>query len=377
MRQSSIAVPSGATLRPTRCTRPSRLVTVPAFSPHSVHGRNTSARCVDSDSNPSTAMIVSTASIAAASESWRRGSRRPDRHRGARAHGSCRRPRRAGSPRRRARGSVGTPPHAVGEPRAARVERRAPGQEAGREARVERAVHVAAPQRREEAHVVHVARARPPRRPPNPRLAATIAAPDDDHDRTRSALGDARDLVVHVRGDAARPAPCGRRRPRAPRARARPARGRRAAPRARATARRRRKKRTGTSSSQVVIEHARSRRAVEIGDLGAVHARARSRPGGRRRAARRRCRCRSRPWRAPTTRTRPRSCRARRRAPRSTPAPCSSLAFSIASAAAVERVGPRHLAPGRRRRGSAARAAGSRSAPTRGRSDPCRRASRG
>ena len=48
MRQSSIAVPSGATLRPTRCTRPSRFVTVPAFSPHSVTGRNTSARFVDS-----------------------------------------------------------------------------------------------------------------------------------------------------------------------------------------------------------------------------------------------------------------------------------------------------------------------------------------
>ena len=43
----------------------------------------------------------------------------------------------------------------VGEPFAARVERRAPGQEPGREPGVERAVHVAAPQRRQERNVVH------------------------------------------------------------------------------------------------------------------------------------------------------------------------------------------------------------------------------
>ena len=39
-------------------------MTVPDFSPQSVAGRNTSARGVDSESNPSTAMIVSTASMA-------------------------------------------------------------------------------------------------------------------------------------------------------------------------------------------------------------------------------------------------------------------------------------------------------------------------
>ena len=60
-------------------------------------------------------------------------------------------------------------------------------------------------------------------------------------------------------------------------------------------------------------------RAVEVGDRGARAGRARPRRGGRRRAARRRCRCRARPWRGAPTRRRPRSCRARRRAPRSTP----------------------------------------------------------
>ena len=57
MRQSSIAVPSGATLRPTRCTRPSRLVTLPVFSPHSVQGSTTSARSDVPVRNAPTAMI--------------------------------------------------------------------------------------------------------------------------------------------------------------------------------------------------------------------------------------------------------------------------------------------------------------------------------
>ena len=57
MRQSGIAVPSGETFWPTRCTRPSRFVTLPAFSPHIVTGRNTSARFVLSVMNASIAIV--------------------------------------------------------------------------------------------------------------------------------------------------------------------------------------------------------------------------------------------------------------------------------------------------------------------------------
>ena len=57
MRQSSIAVPSGATLRPTRCTRPSRFVTLPVFSPQSVQGNATSARLEVPVRNAPTAII--------------------------------------------------------------------------------------------------------------------------------------------------------------------------------------------------------------------------------------------------------------------------------------------------------------------------------
>ena len=43
MRQSAIVVPSGVMSRARRITRPSRLVVLPAFSPHTDVGRNTSA----------------------------------------------------------------------------------------------------------------------------------------------------------------------------------------------------------------------------------------------------------------------------------------------------------------------------------------------
>ena len=344
MRQSSIAVPSGATLRPTRCTRPSRFVTVPAFSPHSVHGRNTSARCVDSDSN-----------AVDRDDRVDRVERAP-RERGvgevadrigadaAPARGSCRRPRRAGCPRRRARARRGRAPHcSVNQSRPASSVVR-PGQEARREAGVERAVHVAAPQRRQEPHVVHAARARPRRRRPSRRLAARLPRPTITTTGPARPSATRRDLVVHARGD--RFARNGARddgRVR-PTARARPARGRRAARRARA--------RPGAGAG----------RAPAPGRAGRGRAR-RSRSRGRGR--------RSRPAAMPSTKSAGRpspSCASTLSVPIT---PLASIDQTYASSfvprappstaidagavqllglldrvgRAVERVGPRHLAP--------------------------------
>ena len=77
----------------------------------------------------------------------------PDRRRAARACRCCRRPRPRGCRRRRGPAASGTAPHASANCVAAGVERDPAGQEARREPEVERAVHVAAPQRREELHV--------------------------------------------------------------------------------------------------------------------------------------------------------------------------------------------------------------------------------
>ena len=71
----------------------------------------------------------------------------------------------------------------LGEPGAARVERRAAGQEPGREPGVERAVHVAAAQRRQEPHVVHSGKLGG-RADDGVGGGRDVAAPDDDHDRT-------------------------------------------------------------------------------------------------------------------------------------------------------------------------------------------------
>ena len=62
MRQSSIVVPSGVMRRAWRITRPSRLVVVPLFSPHTEVGRNTSARAAASSVNAPTATTNFTAS---------------------------------------------------------------------------------------------------------------------------------------------------------------------------------------------------------------------------------------------------------------------------------------------------------------------------
>ena len=112
MRQSGIAVPSGETFWPTRCTRPSRFVTLPVFSPHIVTGRKTSARFVLSVTNVSIA-IVNPAALSAPSASAVVGEVvvrvRAEQHR-TRGCGPARRPR--GSPRRRGPGLAGTEPHA-------------------------------------------------------------------------------------------------------------------------------------------------------------------------------------------------------------------------------------------------------------------------
>ena len=54
--EQKLDAPGDDTLRPRRCTRPSRFVVEPPFSPHTLQGRKTSARLLDSDRKASTAM---------------------------------------------------------------------------------------------------------------------------------------------------------------------------------------------------------------------------------------------------------------------------------------------------------------------------------
>ena len=111
--------------------------------------------------------------------------------------------------------------------------------------------------------------------------------------------------------------------------------------------------------------------------VGAAAGRARPRRAGRRRAARRRCRCRARPWRSGPTRRRPRWCRARRRA-RAIDA--GAVAVEHARSPRPRRRAPRATTPRRARRPCAPSGARTRvgaSAPTRSRSGPCRTASPG
>ena len=165
MRQSSIAVPSGATLRPTRCTRPSRLVIVPVFSPQSVHGQeHVGAARGRRATNAPTAIDEAGAVDAALREV---GVGEVGERIGAEQHEHVDLAVGGG-----AEDAGGVEPALARHraPRARRtssragVERDAAGQEAGREPGVERAVHVAAAQRREEPDVGH-GRAARPRRP--------------------------------------------------------------------------------------------------------------------------------------------------------------------------------------------------------------------
>ena len=67
MRQSAIVVPSGVMTRARRLTRPSRLVALPSFSPHTDVGRNTSARSAASTLNAPTAITKNRAASSASS----------------------------------------------------------------------------------------------------------------------------------------------------------------------------------------------------------------------------------------------------------------------------------------------------------------------
>ena len=182
MRQSGIAVPSGDTLRATRWTRPSMLVTVPSCSPHVVTGRNTSARRELSVRNVSTAITNRAPVIAGGGErpvgtvAVRVGA---EQHQRADAR---RRPRPAGCRARRVPARSGTAPHASSNQSRPSSSVTRPGRKPGREPEVERAAHVAAPQRDEEARAC--------RAPASAAIAATVASarlgevapPDDHHD---------------------------------------------------------------------------------------------------------------------------------------------------------------------------------------------------
>ena len=181
MRQSSIAVPSGVTLRPTRCTRPSRLVTRARSSRPTActGGTRRRARVRVGDERADRDRRSRRASSAALGERRDRGSRPsgsapsststwilPSAAALEDAGGVEARALAAPCPTRRR-----TTPRPSSSVDAA-------GQEAGREAEVERAVHVAAPQRGEELHVGQLRRAR---RPP-----ARVAAGDSASDRRPS-----------------------------------------------------------------------------------------------------------------------------------------------------------------------------------------------
>ena len=370
---------------PTRCTRPSRLVTLPAFSPHMVTGRKTSARLVLSVTNASIAIVKPTA-LSARSPARGRGSRHAGRCRAARARGCeplAAAPRIPAASRPRARRDRAP---RIGEPVAAGVERDPTGQEAGREAEVERAAHVAAAQRRRGTWcrgsgraptaawtVASADSARSPRPStttiavapassrPRGQLGDRVASPSDRGERSRRAL-----LAGQVAHDGAR------------------------VPGEALVARGELDERDAelvggapdpqVEDRQLFLEvecraprsprRCRSRRWSRRAD------RARRRRGDRHRAARRRCRCRSRPWRSGPTRTRPRWSRARRRAARPIPGRAGRCTLRSPSAAASSASGHEHSTSSPSCAPSGCGPA-PRSARPRSRTGPCRRASRG
>ena len=171
----------------TRCTRPSRLVIVPVFSPHTVTGRNTSARRasdegVDGDHEVDRWRAPGGARSRSGKSAW-------DRRRAARAP-SIRRGRceDAGGVES---GGVGHPPPVVSV--AARLEVDPPGQEPGREAQVERAVHVAATQCRQERRVAAPASAAPPS---DHRAPPTSQRRPAEHDHDGRASGRSSDVTA-------------------------------------------------------------------------------------------------------------------------------------------------------------------------------------
>ena len=152
MRQSSIVVPSGVMRRARRSTRPSRLVVLPPFSPHTEVGRNTSARAEASAVNAPTAITNGAAS-------------RPARMR-MRSGKSCSGSAPSSTSARMLPAAAASRMPAASRPTlagdgapltgvvvAAGVERDPTGEEARGEPELERAAHVAAPQRGEELHV--------------------------------------------------------------------------------------------------------------------------------------------------------------------------------------------------------------------------------
>ena len=113
-RQSSMAVPGGATLRARRSRRPSRLVVVPRFSPKTATGSTTSARSrAGRRVRRRRPRRSRTCLQGPAGQVARRGSRTRGRPRAGRGPRYGRRPPLAGCPRRRGRGPPGHRPRPI------------------------------------------------------------------------------------------------------------------------------------------------------------------------------------------------------------------------------------------------------------------------
>ena len=355
MRQSGIVVPSGETRRARRSTRPSRLVVLPAFSPHTDAGRNTSAFSAASAVNAPTATTNRTLSSAA------RTSARSGKSAITSAPSSTSVSTVPSAAAARAPAVSSPAPRAPaprgGEVVARGVEGDPTGEESRRQPEIERAVHVAAAQRGEELRVGQPGQRRGRLHDRVGGLRHRLAT--EDHDDVALAAverrGGALDLTVARRGAVARD-----------RARELPRDGAGVTGRvpehrrgvASETRRARRDLDHGNTEVDGGAAHAEVQHRQLVFEIGTEEhdgARGRgrrwSRAAGRaplpraarRRAGRRRCRYRAHPWRGAPTRRRLRWYRARRRSPRSSSRPCVECLALQAGRRGVERLGPRHL----------------------------------
>ena len=296
---------------------------MPRFSPHTAAGRTTSARAVlesvrkrvDGDDErrpwPAPGGPASRSGKSASGSAPRSTSAwMPAVGRG-----------RAGSRRRRAPGVAGTPPQAAAnQPRPASSATR-PGRNPGAEPDVERAVDVAAPQRRQEAHAGHGSA--------SAAAAATVASADSASDGRPSDHDDVAVGVGRRRSGSSRGRRRARRVARSPTPGWRQRRERARHGQSRGLAREVAERDVGVAGQpggrggdldqrHAEVDGGPAQPQVEDGQLllevgaeehdgpGACRSRrwwpgagrARPRRAGRRPAGSRRCRCRARPWRA-------------------------------------------------------------------------------